>query len=171
MPRSFSSLSPAEALQAAISIEQRNADVYQRFAEMFHEFGDAESRDIAEVFREMSLEEQGHRALLEEKYVGGFGILEKPLTENELTELVEVPKLNSANVFSNASDVTARERALHCALQAEHGAHQFYENLVKETPDGPLRKLFSELTQLEDGHVAFLEAKLESSATPSSSTD
>lgn len=171
MPRRFSSLSPAEVLQAAVSIEQRNADVYQRFAEMFTEFGDPDSRDIAEVFKEMSDEEQGHRSLLEEKYVAGFGALQKALTEDELTELVEVPKLNSANVFSCASDVTARERALHCALQAEHSAQQFYEKLVEETPEGPLRKLFSELAQMEDGHVAFLENRLESSAAKANIVD
>jgi rubrerythrin len=171
MPRSFSSLGPAEVLQVAISIEQRNADVYQRFAEMFTEFGDADSREIAAVFQEMAVEEQGHRALLEEKYVAGFGALKQALTEDELTELVEVPKLDSANVFSSASDVTARERALHCALQAEHSAQQFYEKLVEETPEGPLRKIFSELAQMEDGHVAILEAKLESTAAKANSAD
>ena len=171
MPRSFSSLSPAEVLQVAISIEDRNAGLYARFAEMFLEFGDPDSRQIAGVFQEMSVEEQGHRALLEEKYVANHGAAKQPLTEDELAELVEVPKLSSANVFSSASDVTARERALHCALQAEHNAHQFYEKLVEETPEGPLLKLFKELAQMEDGHVAFLEAKLETATAEGTPAD
>lgn len=43
--------------------------------------------------------------------------------------------------------------------------------LVEETPEGPLRKLFSELAQMEDGHVAFLENRLESSAAKANIVD
>ncbi len=35
MTRTFSSLNPQEALHAAIFVEERNAGIYQRFAEMF----------------------------------------------------------------------------------------------------------------------------------------
>ena len=52
MQRSFVSLSPQEALQVAISIEDRNAELYHSFAELFTEFGDEESLDIAAVFWE-----------------------------------------------------------------------------------------------------------------------
>ena len=41
MKRAFPSLDPQEALHAAIFIEERNAQLYQRFAEMFMEFHDA----------------------------------------------------------------------------------------------------------------------------------
>ncbi len=107
MPRSFASLTPPEALQAAISIEQRNAEVYHRFAEMFTEFGDEESLEIASVFWEMAVEEQGHRSLLEEKHMQAYGALSGTLSENELNELVEVPKLDHADIFT--STVSARE--------------------------------------------------------------
>lgn len=160
MPRSFSVLTPSEALQAAISIEQRNAEVYHRFAEMFTEFGDEESLEIASVFWEMSVEEQGHRAILEENYVHSYGPLSCTLTENELAELVEVPKLDAANMFTNPDDLTPRGRALRVALRAEIGAQEFYERLVRQTPRGPLRDLFTGLAQMEDGHVVFLESKL-----------
>jgi len=43
--------------------------------------------------------------------------------------------------------------------------------LVEETPEGPLRKIFSELAQMEDGHVAILEAKLESTAAKANSAN
>jgi rubrerythrin len=161
MQRSFASLTPAEA----ISIEQRNADVYQRFAEMFTEFGDEDSLAIASVFEEMSVEEQGHRSLLQERYTHAYGAPSATLTEDELHELIEVPRLNSGNVFSKASDVTARDRALHCALQAEINAQAFYDKLVEGSPDGPLRDLYKELAKMEDGHVAYLESKLESEKT------
>lgn len=167
MPRSFSSLTPAEALQVAISIEQRNADVYHRFAEMFTQFADEESLDIATVFWEMAVEEQGHRSLLEEKYTQAFGPLAKNVTEQELIELVEVPKLDSPDVFDGSSDLHARDRALQVAVQAELSAQHFYERLVEQTPEGPLRKMFKELAQMEDGHVAYLESKLVSDSTES----
>ena len=42
MQRAFSTLNAQEALHIAIFIEERNADIYHRFAEMFAEFHDAE---------------------------------------------------------------------------------------------------------------------------------
>lgn len=162
MQRNFSSLTAAEALQVAISIEQRNADVYHRFAEMFTEFGDEESLEIAAVFWEMAVEEQGHRSLLEEKYVQAFGLLEKKVTEQELIELVEVPSLDSADIFGNSSGRTARERALQVAVQAEVSAQKFYERLAEQTPAGSLHQMFNDLAQMEDGHVAYLESKIAS---------
>jgi rubrerythrin len=160
MPRSFASLTPSEALQAAISIERRNAEVYHRFAEMFNEFGDEESLDIASVFWEMAVEEQGHRSLLEEKYVQTHGPLSSMLTEDELNDLVEVPKLDQADIFTTLNTLPARDRALQVALQAEVSAQDFYEKLVKTTPEGPLRQVFKDLARMEDGHVSYLENKL-----------
>jgi erythrin-vacuolar iron transport family protein len=166
MPRSFASLTPPEALQAAISIEQRNAEVYHRFAEMFTEFGDEESLEIASVFWEMAVEEQGHRSLLEDKYKQAYGALSGTLNENELNELVEVPKLDLADIF--AGTLTARERALQIALQAEVSAQEFYEKLVEQTANGPLRQVFKDLARMEDGHVAYLESKLVGNSSLSS---
>jgi rubrerythrin len=160
MLRTFASLTPAEALQAAISIEQRNAEVYHRFAEMFTEFGDDESQEIASVFWEMAVEEQSHRSLLEEKYVQTYGPLSSTLTEDELNEMVEVPKLDDDDIFTSLGTLSARDRALSVALRAEVGAQDFYEKLVKRTPDGPLRQVFNDLARMEDGHVAYLESKL-----------
>lgn len=160
MTRQFSSLTPSEALQVAISIEQRNAEIYHRFAEMFTEFGDQESLEIASVFWEMAVEERGHRALLEDRYVRDYGPLASVFTEQELCEMVEVPKLESPDIFNVESGVTPRERALHVALQAEISAQTFYEHLVEQTPAGPLRNIFTDLARMEDGHVLFLESKL-----------
>jgi len=158
--RSFASLTPSEALQAAISIEHRNAEVYHRFAEMFTEFGDEESLEIASVFWEMAVEEQGHRSLLEEKYVQAYGPLSSKLTEDELNEMVEVPKLDQNDIFSSIGTLSARDRALSVALRAEVGAQEFYQKLVETTPEGPLRQVFSDLARMEDGHVSYLESKL-----------
>ncbi len=167
MPRSFSSLTPAEVLQVAISIEQRNADVYHRFAEMFTEFGDAESLEIASVFWEMAVEERGHRALLEERYVEAYGALKNQLTEQELSELVEVPRLDAGDILESDDGISARQRALDVALQAEIRAGEFYEHLTAITPAGPLRETFSYLARMEDGHVTWLGSKLAKDSTES----
>jgi rubrerythrin len=160
MQRSFSSLSPSEVLQVAISIEQRNAEVYHRFAEMFTEFGDEESLEIASAFWEMAVEERGHRTLLEERYAEAYGTLKNLLTEQELSELVEVPRLDDTNIFDSEDDISARQRALDVALQAEIGAQDFYEHLTAITPPGPLRDTFDNLARMEDGHVTRLGSKL-----------
>ena len=161
MQRSFVSLSPQEALQVAISIEERNAGLYHRFAELFTEFGDEESLEIAAVFWEMAIEERGHASLLQQKYAERYGDAACAVTEDDLVEIVEVPKLESSDALSAPKDgVSGRTRALNVALQAEVGAQQFYARLAEQTQYTPLRELFLELAGMEDSHVAYLEHKL-----------
>jgi len=158
MTRAFASLNPQEALHIAIFIEDRNADIYQRFAEMFTEFRDTESLEIASVFWDMSAEEKRHGAWLRNTYTEHFGSAVCPLTEEHLRELIEVPKLESGDVFESteATQRTARERALQVALTAEQTAHEFYTRLAAQTAEGPMRRLYSELSVMEDGHVEVL---------------
>ena len=64
--RAFASLNAQEALHVAIFIEERNANIYRQFSEMFAEFRDPESLEVASAFWEMSEEERDHgTALLE----------------------------------------------------------------------------------------------------------
>jgi len=58
--RSFASLTPQEALHVAIFIEERNAEIYRQFAEMFAEFRDPESLEIAAAFWDLFNEERRH---------------------------------------------------------------------------------------------------------------
>jgi rubrerythrin len=161
MQRSYASLSPQEVLQVAVSIEERNAELYHRFAEMFTEFGDKESQEIASVFWEMAVEERGHSWQLKQHYAELYGEYVPSITEHDLTEIVELPKLDDGDIFAAPnSGIPGRVRALNVALQAEHGAQQFYEKLVEQTPEGPLRDVFRYLGQMEDGHVTYLEQKL-----------
>ena len=166
MTRGFASLNPQEALQVAIFIEDRNAGIYQRFAEMFTEFRDSESLEIAAVFWDMSVEEKRHGSLLKGKYQERYGDGPFTLTEEDLLEMIEVPKLESGGIFEAAETAhpTPRERALKVALDAENSAHDFYAQLVHSTADGPLRSLYLELSTMEDGHVIFLQGMLASSS-------
>ena len=162
MKRSFTALDPREALHVAISIEERNAELYHRFAEMFVEFRDPESLEIAGVFWEMAIEERRHSFLLQGKYSELYGNVSSALTEEDLVEFIEVPKLDDGDLF--AGDAVkwrnARQQALHVALKAEARAQLFYFNLAENTQPGPLRSIYQELAEIEDAHLAYLERKL-----------
>jgi len=160
MQRSFVSLSPQEVLQVAMSIEDRNAVLYHDFAEMFTEFGDKESLEIASVFWEMAVEERTHSWQLKQKYSELYGDAVCQVTEQDLAEIVEVPKLDNGDLFGPSDGAPGRVRALKIALQAEHGAQDFYQKLVETTPRGPLQDVFRYLAQMEDSHVTYLETKL-----------
>ncbi len=162
MKRSFSTLSPQEALHVAVFIEERNADLYHRFAEMFVEFRDVESLEIAGVFWDMAVEENHHSTRLQALYTERFGNSSCTVTEEDIYELIEVPKLDDADVFATSKEnaLPARERALHVALMAEQNARNFYGELAKNTEDSKLRKVYAELAEFETDHVEFLERKL-----------
>jgi len=169
MQRAFSSLNPQEALHVAIFIEERNAGIYHRFAEMFTEFHDAESLEIASAFWDMAVEEKRHSGILQGKYQERFGNASCSLTDQDLQEMIEVPRLEDADLFAAdpATQSSARERALQVALAAETSAHDFYTKLVEHTEDGPLRRLYTELSMMEDGHVVYLQRILATSSTGS----
>jgi rubrerythrin len=163
MKRSFASLDPQEALHVAIFIEERNAELYHRFAEMFVEFRDSESLEIAGVFWEMAVEEKNHSSILQGKYMEEYGSSRCTLTEEDLIEWIEVPKLEDSDVFATTREGCAtkvRDRALRVALKAEEAAQRYYADLVKDTKEGALRRLYRELAVMEDGHVAYIERKL-----------
>lgn len=166
MTRAFTSLNPQEALHIAIFIEERNADIYHRFAEMFTEFRDTESLEIAAVFWDMAIEEKRHSALLQGTYQEHFGEEVCPLTEEDLSDLIEVPKLENGDVFAPTQGThdSARKRALKVALAAEKSAHDYYARLRDQTDDGLLHRLYNELSQMEDGHVVYLQSMLKESA-------
>src|SRR5271165_1920397 len=166
MTRAFASLNPQEALHVAIFIEERNAEIYHRFAEMFNEFHDTESLEIASVFWDMAVEEKRHSGILQERYQESYGNASCSLTEEDLQDMIEVPRLEDGDVFAAAhgSQNSARERALRVAMAAEQGAQNFYARLAEQTKDGPLHRLYNELSIMEDGHVGYLQNMLVTSA-------
>jgi rubrerythrin len=162
MTRAFTSLNPQEALHVAIFIEERNTGIYHRFAQMFTEFRDTESLEIASIFWDMAVEEKRHSGVLQDNYRERYGNASCTLTEEDLQDMIEVPRLDDGDVFATGSTsrISARERALQVALVAEQSAQRFYSRLVEQTKDGPLRRLYNELATMEDGHVAYLENML-----------
>ena len=163
MKRSFASLDPQEALHVAIFIEERNAELYHRFAEMFVEFRDSESLEIASVFWEMAVEEKNHSSILQAKYLEEYGSSRCTLTEEDLLEWIEVPKLEDGDVFAATREgrtTNVRDRALRVALKAEMAAQHYYADLMENTEEGALRRLYRELAEMENGHVAYIRGKL-----------
>jgi rubrerythrin len=164
MKRSFTDLEPPEVLRIAIFIEQRNAEIYRHFAEMFTEFGDPESLEVAGLFWEMAVEERQHSAMLETRYSERYGDARPPLSEEDVQEFIEVPRLDQEMLAGDKSDVGARDRALQVTLRAEISAQAFYAELAQHTPPGALRDIYEQLALMEDGHIDFLSRKLSSGA-------
>lgn len=163
MKRSFASLSPQEALHIAIFVEERNAGIYRQFAEMFDAFDDQDSREIAAVFEEMADEERTHGTLLQERYLERYGAAPCAVTEQEVRELIELPKLQS-NIFAIAragATAVPRNHALEVALAAEQGAMRFYQYLAETSDEPDLRAFYAELANFETDHTDELRRKIE----------
>src|SRR5262249_20481974 len=86
MKREFASLSAQEALHVAIFIEERNAEIYHQFAEMFAEFRDPESLEIASTFWDMATEERRHGTQLQKRYFDRYGTRPCAVTEDDIRE-------------------------------------------------------------------------------------
>jgi rubrerythrin len=162
--REFASLTAQEALHVAIFIEERNADIYTQFAELFAEFRDSESLQIAQVFHEMAEEERHHGTMLQERYFERYGTQHCVITEDNIRDLIEVPRLENGELFAivrSATSVSPKYKALEIALSAEESAQRFYSRLTQLTRDAALRRMYQELSAFEDGHSKFLREKIE----------
>ena len=163
MKRDFASLSAQEALHVAIFIEERNADIYHQFAEMFAEFRDPESLEIAAAFWDLATEERKHGTELQKRYFDRYGNRPCATTEDEISDFIEVPKLENGEIFAFSRlnvGRSPRERALEIAAAAEKSAHRFYSRLIEITEDADLRALYREFVDLEMGHSDWLDRKL-----------
>jgi rubrerythrin len=162
MKREFSSLTTQEALHVAIFIEERNAEIYQQFAEMFAEFRDPDSLEIAGVFWDMANEERHHGSRLQERYFERFGTRSCTITEDQISDFIEVPRLDNGDIFSITRanlDRAPRHLALDVAISAENSALRYYSRLVEQTPDDDLREFYQELCEFEGDHMRFLVRK------------
>ena len=163
MKRSFASLTPQEALQIAIFIEERNAAIYSDFAKMFAEFGDPQSTETAAAFSEMSREERRHGAILQERYVQMYGGSRCAISEEEISDLIEVPRLDVGDFFADnrfEEGPSPREKALEVAAAAEESALRFYRRLAESSQDQELRTLYQEFANFEANHTGWLDEQL-----------
>jgi rubrerythrin len=163
MKREFASLTAQEALHVAIFIEERNAEIYTQFAELFAEFRDPESLQMAQVFWDMAEEERHHGTMLQERYFERYRTQHCIVTEEDIRDLIEVPKLDNGEIFAIIRSQTShspRYKALEIALVAEESAHRFYSRLMPRTEDEALKNIYRELAEFEDAHTRFLQGKI-----------
>lgn len=163
MKRNFASLTAQEALHVAIFIEERNADLYHQFAELFAEFRDPESLEAASAFWEMASEERQHGTLLQKTYLERFGTRPCAVTEEDISDLIEVPRLENGELFALAkvkSGHSPRQLALEVAAKAERNAVQFYAALAETTEDPELRAQYREFVAIETSHSDWLGRKV-----------
>ena len=161
--REFSSLSPKEALHVAIFIEERNADIYNQFAELFDGFNDPESHEIAGTFWDMAEEEHRHGATLQERYRERYGPEPCAIGDDEICDAIEVPRFEGGHVFAIARaqvSLVPRNQAIEIALAAEQSALKFYTRLSEFTEDEELRAIYEELAHDESNHVRTLSRRM-----------
>jgi rubrerythrin len=161
--RAFASLNAQEALHVAIFIEERNANVYRQFSEMFAEFRDPESLEMASAFWEMSNEERCHGTTLQKRYFDRYGSRACAVTEEDISDFIEVPRLEDGHVFA-IDEVKAgrspKTMALEIAAAAEDSALRFYRGLAETCPDAELRVLYQDFVNFEANHSDWLAQKL-----------
>ena len=163
MKRDFASLTAQEALHVTVYIEERNANIYSQFAEMFAEFRDPESLEIAAAFWEMSNDERRHGTMLQKRYCDRYGTRPCAVTEDDIADLIEVPRLENGEIFTISKmkvGRSPREMALDVALTAEDSATRFYRRLAQSTKDAELKAVYEEFVALEAGHSNWLEQKV-----------
>ena len=125
MKRDFVSLTAQEALHVAIFIEERNAEIYHQFAEMFAEFHEPESLEIASTFWDMANEERQHGTLLQKRYFDRYGTRPCAVTEEDIRDFIEVPRLENGDIFTISKlkvGRSPRQMALEIALAADSNA-------------------------------------------------
>jgi len=173
MKRDFGSLTAQEALHVAIFIEERNAEIYHQFAEMFAEFRDPESLEIAAAFWDMATEERKHGTMLQKRYFDRFGTRPCAVTEEDISDFIEVPHLENGDIFTISKlkvGRSPREMALEIAMAAEQNALRYYHRLSEITEDSELKSLYRELVEFEAGHSDWLEKKLSEARRTSGGT-
>lgn len=155
MKRSLTELKPHEVLKVAVWIEERNAQAYENYAQMFEWY----EPDLARAFQEMAVQEREHGRKLSEMYQQKYGDLACDLTDQDIIEMVEAPVLEDGETF--IFDRTRPRDALEVGLKAERLAKAFYADLAKKAEDPDQRALYQELADVEVEHEAFLLRKIE----------
>jgi rubrerythrin len=163
MKRDFTSLTAQEALHVAIFVEERNAEIYHQFAEMFAEFRDPESLEIASAFWDMATEERQHGTALQKRYFDRYGTRPCAVTEEDIRDFIEVPRLENGDIFTISKlkvGRSPRQMALEIALNAEQSALRFYTRLAETAEDAELKALYTEFVEFESGHTDWLDKKV-----------
>jgi rubrerythrin len=84
------------------------------------------------------------------------------MTEDSISDLIEVPNLHSTDIFSprDRDHTLPRDRAFAVALSAETSALDFYRRLAETATDPDLRAFYQEFADMESQHVSWLAPRV-----------
>lgn len=139
--RTFDSLSEQEILALAISLEEEDARIYEDFADGLKETYPAQ----ADQFRELRIEEDGHRHRLLDLYKARFGDHVPLIRRQDVKGFVSrkpvwlVRPLGLSAVRAQAELMEAETR-------------RFYEASARRTTDAGIRQLLGDLAEEERKH-------------------
>jgi erythrin-vacuolar iron transport family protein len=146
----FSKLTPRDALDLAILIEEEARDRYEEFADQMDLHHTPEA---ARFFRALSGNEEKHRLELAERRAALFADAPGAVTRSMIFD-VEAPEYDEARAF-----MTARQ-ALSSALRAEEKAYAFFTAALPRVKDPGVKRLFEELRDEEVDHRRMVEEQI-----------
>lgn len=147
-----------EAIKNAIEYETKVRDVYLEALDK------ATDENGKRIFKLMASEEQHHLDIL-------YATLAKWQASGELTieglrtalpskeRIIEGTQKMQAKV--SEADYGAEINMLQKALEAEKVTASFYKKMVEELP-GEAQKMFAQFVEIEEGHLALVQAELDS---------
>jgi rubrerythrin len=139
----------------AISIEKRNHYLYSRLGDVFGKLCSNEPR-LQAFFYDLAANEREHGTILQEQHVARYGTVHSDLSEDEIVESIEVPRLNLADILQavESGDMeSAIKLSLEMAVETENRAVGFYSDLVRNTTDPELKAVYEQLLEFEQAHV------------------
>jgi rubrerythrin len=148
-----------DAIAIAIDFEKKVRDHYLRGAK---DIPDPLGR---KVFATLGREEQGHvdyleHCLAEWKRSGKVPNVPLRSVLPKGAKWIDAERKKATGKGRREASKTELD-ALKVALQHEREADGFYHKLVRELPEGD-RELFSKFLEIEDGHLAIVQAQLDS---------
>ena len=146
-----------EAITNAIDYETRIRDLYREAVQ-----GTADPKG-RQIFQALADDEQRHIDYLEAKRTQWYE--EGRITVESLTSLIPAPEWLAANLEDlkqqmSREDRSDEKRMLSKALQVEVETSAFYRQLVEQM-EGDARAMFARFLEIEDGHIAAVQAELD----------
>lgn len=146
----LATISPRDALDLAVLVEEEARERYGEFAEQMKTHRNDEARRFFEFMAE---NEEKHRAALAARRLEEFGEAEVAVTREMIFD-VEAPEYGEVRLFT-----TVRE-ALETALRSEQKAHQFFVAARAQAVSPAAQALFEELEREELHHQALVHEQL-----------
>lgn len=148
-----------KAIQTALVFEKK---VYQVYADSIDKIDDPVGKRI---FKQLSLEEAQHVEYLQHRLnewqkEGRLDIRELPTIVPDKQRIAEGRERIAQSIQSRKPPSTEIEY-LKNAFEVEKATSEFYRQMVSEL-SGEGQKLFSRFLEIEEGHVAIVQAELDS---------